>query len=240
MSIPLDNHGLKILFDASDYRVDQQVGNLKTSQRQPKLNANESMKIEVKDKRKLRIADVVNKLTLFHVNDRNDDEGSQLKSIDMIVEKENLFDASGDYKLIDVNLQNMFNYYIYNENHPRLKMFEQYDLNMYSIAQMAYYYSKRRWISGIIDNRDFNEELNHYLREYEQIQFIIDITDEVVAVLKDKFASFNNDNAVQTRLKFYNLFCDNGRYYGKFYAPMRELFMISNDKYIKENINDVY
>ena len=215
---------IKLLFDASDYR-DREKTAKKSSASQPQLsNSNENKEI-VKPK-KLKFREMGDKLTLFQTNliaptPKN-----------VILEKESLFGSvSGDYKLIDVNLQNMFNYYIYNSNHRRLKLFDVCDINRYSIAQMAYYGSKRRWVVGIIDNRQRNKELDYYLREFGRIQFIIDITDEFEGVFKDEFPVFENFYFGRRNVEqSYNLSRGkNGRYYCKCYGLMKELFSNDND-----------
>ena len=252
VSIPLDDDGIRIIFDASDYsgtinngQEQKQETESKTSETKPPLIANSNSNLDpddnvtIKSQKKLIINEMMDKLTLFHVNPIS-------HTIENVIDKKDrLFgNNNGNYKLIDVNLENMFNYYIcdhsINYNNKRLATFDLFDLNLYSIAQMGYYCSKRSWVVGVIDNTTDNErELNYYLNERGQIQFIIDIRDELEGVLKDKFAFFENDSAVRRKLDRYNLSkCENNRYYVKCYAPIQELFGEYDHDINNNNNND--
>ena len=240
ISLQFDDNGIRIVFDESDYRTKGLIAS-KNSQLQPKLQAQAQAQGKALG---FRADEMGNRLTLFHINLESLGHGAETGD-DLISCKDKLFgNVNGDFKLIDVNLQNMFNYYIYNREN--LKLFDEYDLNLYSIAQMAYYYSKRCWVIGIIDNRKNHGQrsrLDYYLRDFGQVEFLVDISDEIEAVLKDKFELFKKNESVnkRIRMKKYNVFKDDdGRYFIRCYAPSGQLFrnMDKNDDENDDNDDD--
>ena len=82
----------------------------------------------------------------------------------------NSFYGDSKYKLIDVNIENMFNYYICNT--LKYKIFSNY-----SIGYLAKYYTKRKWIIGVITDAKDCLSPNG-----TQFKFTIDITQEIIAL----------------------------------------------------------
>ena len=76
-------------------------------------------------------------------------------------------DGYTDRTLIDINLQGLYNHYIFNKQTWKLYC-------GLSIAQIAIFLTKRKWVVAVAEDCDFVED--------SQIQFAIDITDEVNAV----------------------------------------------------------
>ena len=184
ISIPFDKNSIKIVFDESDFRdKDLELITLKNSKSQPDVTQSRSRLRSLgslgvlgalgSGVKKVGMDKMENRLTLFQLNLESLGHGTEIGDIDdddLASYKAKLF-GSGEVKVIDVNLQNMFNYYIYNEDN--LKLFDEHDLDMYSIAQMAYYYSKRCWVTGIIDNRKLNggsRLFDYYLTEFGKRQ----------------------------------------------------------------------
>ena len=102
------------------------------------------------------------------------------------------FYGNDTIKLVDVNLYALTNYYIYNTSNLKI-------VGGLSIAQMAYYFTKRKWAVGIVNckqspndlyiyreglgNFNHNKELQQ--RGLRQIVIDIDITPEISKILKE-------------------------------------------------------
>ena len=81
---------------------------------------------------------------------------------------DNLY-GNNDFKLIDINLYGLYNYFIYDSRTYSL-------LSEYSIAHLAFYFSKRQWIVGIINIASMQRKPETL---HNQIEFTIDITEEI-------------------------------------------------------------
>ena len=103
-------------------------------------------------------------------------------------------------KLVDVNLRALINYYIYEKTYYNI-------LGGLSIAEMAYYFSKRKWIVGIVycnvvPNLSYIYTDNIYENNFtksgmQQLKIEIDISPEILQISKHLENTDSNSNSDQ-------------------------------------------